>query len=187
MVDNQEKIMDEMLILVDDNDICVGFDSKIQIHRRGVLHRAFSLFIFDQHGRFLLQKRAEKKYHSAGLWTNTCCGHPRQAEELACAAHRRLQEEMGFDCALNKVATLTYRAQLTNDLIEHEYDHIFIGLFHGSPVVDPAEVADWKWLTLSEITKLIKINPEKFSVWFIEIFNQTPHDELKRWSRMMSC
>ncbi|AOJ01884.1 isopentenyl-diphosphate delta-isomerase [Burkholderia mayonis] len=170
--------MDEMLILVDRNDTPLGFDTKARIHQSGALHRAFSIFIFDHQERLLLQRRALGKYHSAGLWSNSCCGHPRQGEELGAAVARRLREEMGFDCELCKVSALTYRAQLPNGLIEHEYDHIYVGMFEGEPVANPDEVADWRWSLCDEVLDLMEHRPHDFTVWFREIMGRATADGL---------
>lgn len=119
----------EELVLVDEYDRATGTAEKMQVHRDGLLHRAFSIFIFDLKGRLLLQKRALGKYHSQGLWTNTCCGHPRPGEPTLAAARRRLLEEMGIDCpVLMEVEAFVYRTQVSNGLIENEYDHIYVGL-----------------------------------------------------------
>src|SRR5918997_6672888 len=128
--------MSEQVILVDEADREVGTGSKLEAHREGALHRAFSVFVFDRRGRLLLQKRAAGKYHSGGLWSNTCCGHPRPGEATAEAARRRLREEMNFDCELRAAFEFLYRAQFTNKLIEHEYDHVFVGEFGGVFVPD---------------------------------------------------
>src|SRR2546423_9920022 len=129
----------EQLILVDSSDREIGVGEKLETHREGRLHRAFSIFIFDGAGRLLLQKRAPTKYHSGGLWSNTACGHPRPGEETVAAAHRRLREEMGFDCELRAAFGFLYRAELRERLIEHEYDHVFVGEFRGAPAPDVAE------------------------------------------------
>jgi isopentenyl-diphosphate delta-isomerase len=175
--------MEEVLILVDQHDHAVGIGEKLQVHRDGVLHRAFSIFVFDRHGRLLLQQRASDKYHSGGLWTNTCCGHPRHGESNDAAAHRRLREEMGFDCKLQKVAAITYRAQVSNDLIEHEYDHIYIGLFDGDPVPDPNEASNWAWVKTAALLKLIETQPHTFTVWFKKILDEADAGCLDLWKR----
>lgn len=161
--------MEETLILVDRNDNPVGFDTKTHVHQHGALHRAFSIFIFDRDGRWLLQRRALSKYHSAGLWSNSCCGHPRQGEALNDAASRRLREEMGMVCNLCEVAALIYRARVSNELIEHEYDHIYIGISEDTPTANAEEVADWRWMHCDRIVDLTKRCPQDFTVWFHEI------------------
>ena len=122
--------LQEMLILVDAKDRMIGSGEKLMVHEQGLLHRAFSIFVFNNDGRLMLQNRARDKYHSPGLWTNTCCGHPRPGEDTLAAAHRRLLEEMGFDCELKEMKTISYCSDVQNDLIEHEYNHIFVGVFN---------------------------------------------------------
>ncbi|MFJ7797279.1 isopentenyl-diphosphate Delta-isomerase [Pseudomonas sp. NPDC096950] len=172
--------MDESLILVDHNDQQIGTGHKLPIHSEGLLHRAFSLFIFDRHGRLLLQRRALTKYHSAGQWTNSCCGHPRPGESTDQAAHRRLGEEMGFDCPLEKVTTLIYKAQVPGNLIEHEFDHIFIGRFDGEPLANPDEVSQWQWIETPALLQWIEDEPEAFTVWFKTILD-APACQLELW------
>src|SRR5690349_17552900 len=128
---------DEAVVLVNPDDTPIGTLSKLEAHRTGQLHRAFSVFIRDSNGRILLQRRANGKYHSGGLWTNACCGHPRPDEQTRVAAERRLEEEMGIRCDLSRVNTFTYFADLDNGLVEHELDHVFIGTFSGDPSPDP--------------------------------------------------
>lgn len=156
--------MDE-IILVDANDVEVGQGSKMEVHRRGQLHRAFSVFVFDKGGRLLLQQRAAGKYHSPGLWSNTCCGHPRSGETTAQSAGRRLREEMGIDCALTEAFAFTYRAELDRDLIEHEIDHVFVARFDGSPSPDPSEVGDWKWEQPAAVADDVRRHPDRYSAW----------------------
>lgn|SRR5574341_756339 len=152
------------VILVDQRDNAVGEAEKLDAHRSGALHRAFSVFVLDPEGRVLLQRRAQSKYHSGGLWSNTCCGHPRPGEDTQAAAVRRLEEEMGFRCALTPLGTFVYRAQL-GTLVEHEYDHVFVGRFDGSPTPDPAEVAEWRWVRLDELEAGLAAHPEHYTVW----------------------
>ncbi|WP_245637118.1 isopentenyl-diphosphate Delta-isomerase [Burkholderia singularis] len=173
--------MDEMLILVDRSDKPLGFDTKTRIHQIGALHRAFSIFIFDHQNRLLLQRRALRKYHSAGLWSNSCCGHPRHGEELEAAVSRRLREEMGVDCQMRKVTALTYRAELPNGLIEHEYDHIFAGTLDGEPVANPDEVADWEWVPVDQLLDRVERQPYDFTVWFREILGRARMEGLAQW------
>lgn len=155
----------EQLILVDENDRELGTEEKLKTHREGKLHRAFSIFVFDDRGRLLLQKRASTKYHSGGLWSNTCCGHPRPGESTLSAAHRRLGEEMNFACELRSFFTFHYRATLENELIENEYDHVFIGRFNGAPVPAEEEVEDWKWISLPDLKKSLGERPGAYSYW----------------------
>jgi isopentenyl-diphosphate delta-isomerase len=158
--------MSEMIILVDENDREIGVDEKLKVHKEGKLHRAFSIFIFNSKGQMLLQKRARDKYHSAGLWSNACCSHPRAGESLEQAVHRRLKEEMGFDCGLEKVFHFTYKAEVGNGLIEHEVDHVFIGIYDGEVYPNPEEAEEFKWVDIDTLRKELKENPDKFTPWF---------------------
>ncbi len=176
--------MDEMLILVDADDNSMGSQTKTLVHQQGLLHRAFSIFIFDSQGRLLLQQRAFSKYHSAGLWTNSCCGHPRWGESTQAAAKRRLQEEMGFSCELQQVSSFTYRAEVPGNLIEHEFDHIYVGLFDGEPQATPEEAHSWLWIDVQQLTDEIKHNPDKFTFWFRTIMNNTAANEFERWAKI---
>ena len=156
----------EYVILVDENDIPKGKMEKIEAHRKGFLHRAFSIFIFNDLGEFMLQQRAMSKYHSPGLWTNTCCSHPGIEEETSSAAHRRLEEEMGFRCELKEKFSFTYRADVGNGLIEHEFDHVFTGIWNDPPQLNPDEAKNWKFMNMGDIKKDILENPANFTVWF---------------------
>jgi farnesyl-diphosphate farnesyltransferase len=156
----------EMMLLVNENDEVVGVEEKIRTHQLGALHRAFSIFVFNSDGDLLLQKRAGTKYHSRRLWSNTCCGHPRFEESIKDACHRRLRQEMGIDCDLNEILAFRYRAELEDGLIEHEYDHVFIGLFDGTPQPDPNEVEDWRWEAFSQARSDAKQNPSEYTRWF---------------------
>ena len=127
----------EKVILVNEDDQSTGWMEKMEAHRKGVLHRAFSVFIFNDNGEMLIHRRALDKYHSGGLWTNACCSHPREGETTEESAHRRLMEEMGFDCDIQEQFSFIYRAELDNDLIEHELDHVFFGRFNGKPSSPP--------------------------------------------------
>lgn len=155
----------EELILVDENDEQIGTGEKLQVHREGRLHRAFSIFVFDSMGRVLLQKRAESKYHSGGLWSNTCCGHPRPGETIEEAARRRLREEMNFDCELRLHSSFIYRAELDNDLIEWEFDHILIGTYDDDPAPNRLEADDWRWIGMNELKAEAAKRPESFTYW----------------------
>ena len=130
----------EMVAIVDENDNEIGEEEKIKALREGKLHRAFSIFVFNSKGQMLIQKRAKEKYHSGGLWTNTCCSHPRPGEPIEKAAHRRLKEEMGFDCEIKEIFSFTYRVKFDNNLFENEYDHAFLGKFDGKPMPNSKEV-----------------------------------------------
>jgi isopentenyl-diphosphate delta-isomerase len=155
----------EQLILVDENDFELGTEEKLKTHLEGKLHRAFSIFVFDDCGRLLLQKRARTKYHSGGLWSNTCCGHPRPGEPTLDAAHRRLGEEMNFKCELRRFFTFQYHAELENDLVENEYDHVFIGKFNGAPLPEKDEVEDWQWIDLNDLKDNLRGRPAEYSYW----------------------
>ncbi len=163
--------MEEMIVLVDENDVEVGIKEKLATHLEGKMHRAVSVFLLNSERQMLLQQRALSKYHSGGLWTNTCCGHPRPGESPIMAAKRRLFEEMGISCALEKKFNFTYRAELDKNLIEHEFDHVFVGFFENDPIPNPAEASDWKWMGLEEVQENIKKNPELYTAWFKIIIN----------------
>jgi isopentenyl-diphosphate delta-isomerase len=156
----------EHVILVDRYDRAIGTEEKTRAHRTPLLHRAFSVFLFDRAGRVLLQRRARDKYHSGGLWSNTCCGHPRPGENVAAAAARRLQEEMGIEARLRRAGAFLYQARLGPNTYEHEFDHVFTGDWEGSPRPDPAEVLEWRWVRLSDVTQLLAAHGHMFTVWF---------------------
>jgi isopentenyl-diphosphate delta-isomerase len=157
--------MEELVVLVDEHDREIGTADKLAAHRSGALHRAFSVVLFDRAGRMLLQRRARGKYHSGGLWSNTCCGHPRPHEAVADAAGRRLTEELGISCGLRAVGAFRYRTRL-GDLEEHEYDHVLVGRFDGSPRPNPDEVDDWRWVEPGAAAAELDAAPERFTVWF---------------------
>jgi isopentenyl-diphosphate delta-isomerase len=156
----------EQVILVNERDEITGVEEKIKAHLLGALHRAFSLFVFNADGLLLLQKRASTKYHSKGLWSNTCCGHPRPGESIEQASRRRLWEEMGFRCEIKESFTFIYRAKVDNDLIEHEYDHVMVGNFDGNPNPNGDEVDDWKWVDLMTLKLDMRESPENYTYWF---------------------
>ena len=158
--------MSERVILVDGEDNAIGTADKLEAHRKGQLHRAFSVFVLDDAGRMLLQRRAEGKYHSGGLWSNACCSHPRPGEATEDAAARRLVEEMGIDCRPEPAFELVYRADVGGGLVEYEYDHIFLGHWTGEPSPDPAEVSEWRWVSLSELKQEVALHPRHFTYWF---------------------
>jgi len=157
----------EMLILVDENDREVGVEEKLAVHRRGVLHRAFSIYLFNSKGELLLTRRAAGKYHSGGLWTNTCCSHPRPGETTESAARRRLREEAGIDCALRHGFHFVYRAELDGGMIEHELDHVFVGCYDGVPTLDPTESDAYRWIDPHALLDDVKLNPVRYSTWMI--------------------
>jgi isopentenyl-diphosphate delta-isomerase len=156
----------ERVILVDANGHEVGSEEKLAAHRLGVLHRAFSVLIWNGDGRLLLQQRHPDKYHSGGLWTNTCCGHPRPGEAIADAAHRRLSEEMGIACPLESLGSLTYRAELADGLVEHEHVTIFRGTYDGPIHPDPAECDAYAWIDPSNLAATVAASPERYTAWF---------------------
>ena len=162
--------MKECVVLVDQNDQKLGLMEKQQAHVAGLLHRAFSVFIFNSKGELMIQQRAANKYHSPTLWTNTCCSHPRDEETYEQAAHRRLQEEMGFDCQLEFKFSFIYKAHLENDLTEHELDHVFIGTFDDEPNLNPEEVMAYRWVELDDLKKDMEKNPQNYTAWFKIIF-----------------
>jgi isopentenyl-diphosphate delta-isomerase len=164
--------MPEKIILVDENDKEIGTEFKMKVHGEGILHRAFSIFVFDSQKNLLLQKRASQKYHSGGLWSNTCCSHPRAGETLNDAAHRRLKEEMGFVCDLQKVFSFIYKVSLDGGLVEYEFDHVFIGNFDGEPKINPKEVEDFKRVSLEFLSRDIKKNPDKYTYWLKECYEE---------------
>ena len=156
----------ENVILVDEKDNQVGLMPKLEAHQKGLLHRAFSVFIFNSDYKLLIQKRASSKYHSGGLWTNTCCSHPRDGEDTADAANRRLYEEMGIKTSLRKVYEFIYRAELDNNLIENEFDHVFYGIYNDDPILNTDEADDFKWIDMETLKNDIDNNADKYTVWF---------------------
>ena len=176
--------MKDKVVLVDENDKEVGIGEKLSVHQEGKLHRAFSIFIFNSGKALLLQKRIKAKYHSGGLWANTCCSHPRPGETTIEAAHRRLNEELGFDCELKEVFSFTYQVKFINNLFEHEYDHVFIGKYNGEPSPNPEEVCDWKWINVEELRRDIQENPDAYAYWLrisinrLVSFLENSNDEL---------
>jgi len=157
-------LIDEV-ILVDEQDREIGTMEKLEAHRKGLLHRAFSIFVFNSRMKLLLQKRADSKYHSDGLWTNTCCSHPRPGEDVMSAARRRLEEEMGFVCEMEEIFVFQYKAELSNQLVENEIDHVLVGRYDGNPVLNPEEAADYAWISLSELIDSVRDHPEKYTYW----------------------
>jgi len=158
--------MIEHVVLVDENDSPIGEMEKMEAHRKGELHRALSIIIFNNKGEMLLQQRAFSKYHTPGLWSNTCCSHPRPGENSLEAATRRLSEEMGFTTKLDKAFDFIYKAGFDNGLIEHEFDHVFFGIFDGKPNINPEEANDYTYVKPSDLIKDMHSNPENYTVWF---------------------
>lgn len=159
------------VILVDEQDNQIGKEEKIKAHKEAKLHRAFSILVFNEKKEWLLQKRAKTKYHSPGLWTNTCCSHPAPGKDLIEQAMKRLREEMGFECPLKKSFSFIYKANL-GDLTEYELDYVLLGEFSGNPCPDKGEVDEWKWISLEELEKDIKENPQNYTPWFKIIFDR---------------
>lgn len=155
----------DRVILVDEQDRPVGTEEKLRAHEEGALHRAFSVVVFNSDGQMLLQQRSPSKYHSGGLWSNTCCSHPRPGEPVEAAARRRLKEEMGFTCDVEPVFTFTYRVRL-GTLWEHELDHVLVGRYDGTPAPDADEVGSWKWVDLEDLKVDMQAHPEQYTYWF---------------------
>ena len=164
--------MEENVILVDVLDNQLGLMPKMEAHEKAVLHRAFSVFIFNIKGELMLQQRAAHKYHSPLLWTNTCCSHQRDGETNIEAGKRRLEEEMGFKTDLKEVFSFVYKAPFDNGLTEHELDHVMLGRFEGEPSINPEEVASWKWMDIDLIHADLNNNPADYTVWFAIIFDR---------------
>jgi isopentenyl-diphosphate delta-isomerase len=158
----------DLMTLVDEDDREIGTAEKLEAHRSGALHRAISVIIWDSAGRLLLQKRAAGKYHSGGSWTNACCGHPRPGEDVHEAALRRLQEEMGFACPLERLGTIRYRAELDHGMTEHELVHMFRGVYDGTIAPNPAEAEGYQWTRLEDVRADVAVMPQRFSAWFRE-------------------
>ncbi len=157
------------VILVDTFDNPTGTMEKMEVHQKGLLHRAFSIIVFNDKKEMLLQQRAAGKYHSAGLWTNTCCSHPQPGELLELSAQNRLHHEMGFSCPLKIAGTFTYKTTLENNLIEHELDYVLTGVFNGEVLPDVAEVQSFRWISVDGVKKEIENTPDAFTFWFKEI------------------
>lgn len=160
----------EFVILVDTQDQAIGIMEKMEAHEKGLLHRAFSLFVFNDKKEMLLQRRAFNKYHSGGLWTNTCCSHPRPDEPLIAAVQRRIQEEMGFVCSPQSSFSFIYQAELEHNLIEHELDHVFFATYNDAPQINLEEVCEWKYASIDNIRKEMAEKPEMFTAWFKIVF-----------------
>jgi isopentenyl-diphosphate delta-isomerase len=160
------KVDNNLIALVDENDLVTGYEDKMLVHKEGLLHRAFSIFVLNSKNEIMLQQRAFEKYHSGGLWTNTCCSHMVLGEKFEITIHKRLFEEMGFDCALERVHSFRYQTHFQNGLIENELDHIYLGRFNNIPNVNPAEVCNWKWMDIDQIAVDLEQNEEKYTYWF---------------------
>ena len=163
---------EEKVVLVDKEDFQLGLMPKLEAHRKGVLHRAFSVFVFNSSKLLLMQKRSSLKYHSPGLWTNTCCSHQRDGESTVDAAKRRLNEEMGLNVDLKETFSFIYKANLENGLIEHEFDHVLVGFTDFNPKINTNEVEDWKWIDLSFLELDLDKNPNIYTEWIKIIFKR---------------
>lgn len=170
--------MTEDIILVDEQDRAIGIMEKMEAHRKGVLHRAFSVLIFNSHGEMLLQKRSRSKYHSGGLWTNACCSHPKPGELIQEATRKRLMYEMGIDVDSSFAFEFIYKAALDKDLVEHELDHVYSAIFDGIPVVNKNEVEAWKFISLEKLREDMAHSPELYTVWFKLIINHPEFQKL---------
>ncbi len=158
------------VILVDEKDNELGILPKMEAHEKGLLHRAFSVFILNDKNELLLQKRASHKYHSPGLWSNTCCSHPQKGESNTEAGERRLEEELGFSTSLQSLFSFIYKSEFDNGLTEHELDHVLIGKYNNAPELNPEEVEDWKWINLQELQLDMSLHPENYTIWFKIVF-----------------
>ena len=161
---------EEHVILVNERDQEIGLMPKLEAHQKAVLHRAFSVFIFNSENELMLQQRASNKYHSPNLWTNTCCSHQRSGESNIQAGTRRLYEEMGFTTSLKEITSFIYKAPFDNGLTEHELDHIMVGYYNEDPVINSDEVEDWKWMKIEDVKNDISLNPDLYTAWFKIIF-----------------
>ena len=159
-----------MVILVNEQDEAIGLMEKMEAHEKGLLHRAFSVLIFNSNGEMLLQQRALSKYHSPGLWTNACCSHPRNGETILEAANRRLSEEMGMQAELAVLTHFIYKAEFDNGLTEHELDYVVKGITDVNPIINSDEVNDFRWISPIDLTKWVRNTPSDFTVWFLELF-----------------
>jgi len=162
----------EYVVLVNEFDEQIGLMEKIEAHQKAVLHRAFSVFVFNEKNELMLQQRALSKYHSPGLWTNTCCSHQRDGESTIEAGIRRLQEEMGFTTGLEQKTSFIYKASFDNGLIEHELDHVLVGYYNDNPNINKEEVESWKWMSLEDVKKDVVSSPEIYTEWFKIIFDK---------------
>jgi isopentenyl-diphosphate delta-isomerase len=164
--------MEPILILVDEQNNITGYEKKLKVHQDGLLHRAFSIFVVNKKGELMLQKRAIEKYHSGGLWANTCCSHPLKGQNTETTIHERLVEEMGFDCDLQSLFKFTYRAELDNELVEYELDQVYIGHYEIDPVPNPAEVCDWKWIDIEFLKDDLTNSPDEYVYWLKAAFSE---------------
>ena len=173
-------MLEEKVVLVDKDDNQIGLMPKMEAHLKGKLHRAFSIIIFNSERKILIQKRASTKYHTPNLWSNTCCSHQREGEDNINAGRRRLNEEMGFITNLYNFSSFIYRVEFSNGLIEHENDHIMLGVFDGNPNPNPNEVDEWKWIDIDILIEDMQSNPDKYTAWFMIIINNY-YESLTKW------
>ncbi|MCZ8229302.1 isopentenyl-diphosphate Delta-isomerase [Flavobacterium sp.] len=166
---------EEKVILVNELDEPIGLMPKLEAHQKAVLHRAFSVFILNDKKEIMLQQRAQHKYHSPLLWTNTCCSHQREGETNVQAGKRRLYEEMGFKTEIKELFHFIYKAPFDNGLTEHELDHVMVGYYNDAPKINPEEVEDWKWMNIEEVKEDMILHPEQYTVWFKIIFDEFYH------------
>lgn len=178
ILEKNKKMEQELVILVDEYDNELGVMEKQEAHVKALLHRAFSILIFNSKGELLLQQRAVNKYHSAGLWTNTCCSHPRPGETTEQSAHRRLQEEMGFDCELILQKKFIYKTTFSNGLSEHELDYVFTGIYDETPAFNPEEVKNIKWMSPTHLSEDLLVQPDTYTEWFKIIMDNYLHPDL---------
>jgi len=171
-------MLKKKIIIVDKNDSEIGTGEKLITHKEGKLHRAFSVFLFNSKGEMLIQKRAKTKYHSPSLWSNACCSHPRPNQKLEKEVKKRLKEEMGIECDLKEIFSFVYKAKIGN-LIEHEFDHVFLGKFNGKPKPNKEEVQAWEWITIKNLIADIKKNPQNYTYWFKLILNRVLKERTK--------
>ncbi len=164
-------MIEDLVVLVNEKDEQIGSIGKLEAHQKGLLHRAFSIIVWNDQNEILIQQRAFGKYHSEGLWTNACCSHPKVGERVLEAAHRRLQEEMGFDCELQQKFHFIYKIELENQLFEHELDHVLIGKYNRNPLPNPEEVKDFRWISMLDLKKEINEKSANFTFWFKEIIH----------------
>lgn len=172
-------MQEPLVILVDKNDVQTGLALKLDAHKRTLLHRAVSVFVVNSEGKWLIQRRAFDKYHSNGLWTNTCCTHPVPGETSVEAAVRRLGEEMGMRCDLHFLFSFIYKGKLDNELSEHELDHVFLGFSDEEPVINPSEVEDWEYIDFEDLKKDVSLNPSNYTYWFRKIYF-TVNDHIRK-------
>ena len=164
------------VVLVDESNLDIGVESKLKAHQKGLLHRAFSIVVYNTQREILLQKRAETKYHTPGLWTNTCCSHPLPSESYEDAAHRRLDHEMGLSCNLDQQFSFLYKAEFANGLIEHEHDTVFIGQTNTMPNINPDEASNFKYISIEDLKNEIKLAAEEFTPWFRIMIDRLDHN-----------